>query len=112
MGVKNETGRHLINPKPRRVSVIRLDPEIHAGHPSRQDAAKQLPGVLETFARAACPVSILMRDDLPTFERPMTANSGSLGCGHCAMLVLLFTNSAFFTRTCVEHSLSCQQTTT
>lgn len=41
-----------------------------------------------------------MREDFPTLERPITANSGSLGLGHCSRLTLLFTYAAFFTRTC------------
>jgi hypothetical protein len=35
------------------------------------------PGFLETLASLLLCVSMLMREDLPTFERPITANSGS-----------------------------------
>ena len=59
-----------------------------------------LPGVLDTFARELCPVSMLIREDFPTLERPITANSGSLGFGHCSSLTLLLTYAAVFTRTC------------
>ena len=59
-----------------------------------------LPGVLDTFARELCPVSMLIREDFPTLDRPMTANSGSLGFGHCSSLTLLLTYAAVFTRTC------------
>lgn len=34
-----------------------------------------LPGVDEVIARFFCPVSILMSDDLPTFDRPIKAYS-------------------------------------
>ncbi len=33
------------------------------------------PGVAETLARSFREVSMLIMDDLPTFERPMNANS-------------------------------------
>mmetsp|Transcript_266 Transcript_266/g.2110 ORF Transcript_266/g.2110 Transcript_266/m.2110 type:complete len:232 (-) Transcript_266:666-1361(-) len=56
------------------------------------------PGVLDTRARFLRLVMALMRDDFPTFDRPTTANSGSVGGGHCSSLTLLFTNSAAFTR--------------
>ena len=41
-------------------------------------------------------VSMFMRLDLPTFERPMNAYSGMLCCGHLLTSVLLITNSALF----------------
>ena len=63
------------------------------------------PGVLETLASDACPVSMLMSDDLPTLDLPMTANSGSLRLGHCARLTLLLTYCAVFTRTCQRQGL-------
>ena len=58
-------------------------------------------------------MSMLMSDDLPTFERPITANSGSLGLGHWLRFTLLLTYTAFFTRTCkgifyVKHVLGLQ----
>lgn len=61
------------------------------------------PGVFEIIARPVLPVRVLMREDLPTFERPMTANSGMarFSLGHCSMAVLLLTNSACFTFVCV-----------
>ena len=55
------------------------------------------PGVLEVSAREARPVSMLISDDLPTFERPIIANSGSLGGGHWVSFTALPTYSAVFT---------------
>ena len=59
------------------------------------------PGSLYTSARLLRPVSMLMRLDLPTFDRPMTANSGGPSFGHCDTSTLLVTNSADLTRTLV-----------
>ena len=56
-----------------------------------------MPGVLETSARSLRPVSMLMRLDLPTFDRPMTAISGMIGGGHCSGFTLLLMYSAFRT---------------
>ena len=53
-----------------------------------------LPGVWEVLANLELPVSMLMRELLPTLDRPMKANSGSFRCGFCPTLVLLWTNSA------------------
>ena len=55
-----------------------------------------LPGVADVMAKPLRPVSMLMRLDLPTFERPMNAYSGMLCCGHLLMSVLLIMNSALF----------------
>jgi len=63
-------------------------------HPPNQ------PGVLETMASALRPVSKLMSDDLPTFERPMTANSGYPALGQSWTFTLLLTNSADLTLVC------------
>lgn len=38
--------------------------------------AKNKPGLLETLARSLLPVMRLRREDLPTLEWPMKANSG------------------------------------
>ena len=65
-----------------------------------------LPGVLDTFASEFCPVSMLIREDFPTLERPITANSGNLGFGHCSSLTLLLTYTAVFTRTCRDGQTS------
>ena len=54
-----------------------------------------LPGVEDVFAKFFLVTSILMRDDLPTFDRPMNANSGKPVVGDLSGLVLLMTNSAF-----------------
>src|SRR4051795_9573136 len=40
------------------------------------------PGVGETRAKAPLPASMFSNDDLPTFERPMKANSGNDSSGH------------------------------
>ena len=48
-----------------------------------------LPGVEEVRARRLRPVSMFMRDDLPTFERPMKAISGRRREGLLATRVLL-----------------------
>ena len=53
------------------------------------------PGVAEVIASPFLPVSILMRLDFPTLERPMKAYSGNVPVGHFRTSVLLMTNSAF-----------------
>ena len=55
-----------------------------------------LPGVEEVFASPLRPVSILMSDDLPTFERPMNAYSGSVVSGHLLTVLFEILNSADF----------------
>src|SRR5450631_3379368 len=40
------------------------------------------PGIVETRAKIPLPASMFSNDDLPTFERPMKANSGSDSSGH------------------------------
>jgi hypothetical protein len=45
--------------------------------------ARVRPGVCETLA-AFSPTSIFSRLDLPTFERPKKAISGTSGAGKCA----------------------------
>ena len=45
--------------------------------------ARVRPGVCETFA-AFSPTSAFSRLDLPTFERPRNAISGTSGAGNCA----------------------------
>lgn len=52
------------------------------------------PGVAEVFASVELPQSILMRDDFPTFDLPMKANSGNFLRGFCDTLVLLPENTA------------------
>ena len=42
-----------------------------------------LPGFWETFARLLRPNRALSMDDLPTFERPANATSGSVEGGSC-----------------------------
>lgn len=46
------------------------------------------------MARLLRPVSILMRLDFPTLERPMNAYSGNVPVGHFFTSVLLIINSA------------------
>src|SRR4030065_2088381 len=52
-----------------------------------------LPGDEEILASFLWPVSILIREDLPTFERPAKAYSGKDGFGHDFRSGLLLTNS-------------------
>jgi hypothetical protein len=40
------------------------------------------PGVGDVRAKPSLPASMFSSDDLPTFERPMKANSGSDSSGH------------------------------
>lgn len=54
------------------------------------------PGVDDVIANLECRVSMFMRLDLPTLERPMKAYSGLPSCGHFAMSVLLMTKRADF----------------
>lgn len=42
-------------------------------HPTMHAPHNRSPGVFDTMARALRPVIMLIRLDLPTFERPMTA---------------------------------------
>lgn len=54
-----------------------------------------LPGLEETMAMSFFwPESMLMREDLPTFERPTKANSGSVAGGQFARSAALVSNSA------------------
>jgi hypothetical protein len=55
-----------------------------------------LPGSEEVLARLFIPISIFMREDFPTFDLPMKANSGCSVTGHNPGSVLLTTNSALF----------------
>lgn len=52
------------------------------------------PGVDDVMAKPFRPVSILMSDDLPTFDRPMNAYSGVSSSGHFLTSELLITNFA------------------
>src|SRR5689334_1808505 len=58
------------------------------------------PGVREVRASPSWPTSALMRLDLPTFERPTTAISGSVGGGKSAGLAAEVTKRA---RTFIVH---------
>jgi hypothetical protein len=53
-----------------------------------------LPGVEDVLANFLRSTNMLIRDDLPTLERPMKANSGRLVSGHFRQSVELVTNSA------------------
>ena len=55
-----------------------------------------LPGVDDVLANRLLLVSILIRLDLPTFDRPMKAYSGLLSAGHIDTIGALRVNSAFF----------------
>jgi hypothetical protein len=52
------------------------------------------PGVPEVFARFFFPVNILINEDLPTFERPIKANSNFSSVGHLVISELETTNTA------------------
>ncbi len=68
----------------------------HAGmHAAACGAAGNLsaPGSLDTRANLELLVRQLRSDDLPTFERPMTANSGLRSRGQSATAALLVTNT-------------------
>ena len=58
--------------------------------------SKVLPGVELVLASLRLWVSILIRLDLPTFERPMKAYSGFVSFGHILTIGALNVNSAFF----------------
>ena len=47
------------------------------------------PGVCDVFAKPLWKVMELIKDDLPTFDRPMNANSGMRAGGHFVKSVLL-----------------------
>ncbi len=53
-----------------------------------------LPGLEEVCASAFLSVRRLISEDLPTLERPIKANSGSSGAGHCDSLDELLTKVA------------------
>ena len=53
-----------------------------------------LPGVDDVLASFLLLVSMLMRLDFPTFERPMKAYSGFVSCGHIDTIGALSVNSA------------------
>jgi len=52
------------------------------------------PGVGETRAKPAWPASRFSKEDFPTFERPMKANSGSDSSGHASKFGALQSNMA------------------
>ena len=58
--------------------------------------SRVLPGVAEVLASPLWLQSMLMRLDLPTFERPMKAYSALLSLGHWLMLADDMENSDFF----------------
>lgn len=71
--------------------------QVSSGPHTQVQATRAFPpGVLDTSASSFLPVSMLMRLDLPTFERPITAISGCRGAGHWDNLTLLVLYSADF----------------
>ena len=52
------------------------------------------PGVDEVLANAFLSQSMLIKEDLPTFDLPMKAYSGNIGSGHFLGSELLMRNSA------------------
>ena len=69
--------------------------------------SRVFPGVDDVLASPLCLVSMFMSDDLPTFERPMNANSGMSPSGHFLTSVLLITNSACFISIFSDFSFVC-----
>lgn len=55
-----------------------------------------LPGFWDVFANPRLRVSIFISDDLPTFDLPIKAYSGTLVSGHCSTFELLISYLAFF----------------
>ncbi len=53
-----------------------------------------LPGVTEALASALRSASRLIREDLPTLDRPMKANSGNAQFGHDARVGALVSKTA------------------
>ncbi len=56
------------------------------------------PGSFDTLASEIRSVKELIREDLPTLDLPMTANSGCPPVGHSFTEMLLLTKTACFTR--------------
>jgi hypothetical protein len=52
------------------------------------------PGVPEVLAKPFLDVNILIKEDLPTFDLPIKANSGLPSSGHLLTSVLEMMNSA------------------
>jgi hypothetical protein len=50
------------------------------------------PGVFEILARPSLFVRRLIKEDLPTLDRPMKANSGKSGARHLSKLIALVLN--------------------
>ena len=67
---------------------------VGPGSSAKKLIARVRPGVDETFA-STDPSSALIMLDLPTFERPRKAISGTLGGGNCAGLVAESKNLTF-----------------
>jgi hypothetical protein len=64
------------------------------------------PGVGETRAKPASPTSMFNKDDFPTFERPIKANSGSDSSGQDSKSGALRSKMAdvMFTKKNLRHS--------
>ena len=56
------------------------------------------PGFQDVLASCFRSVSILIKDDFPTFDLPINANSGNDDFGQSDTLALLTTNAALLTR--------------
>ena len=56
------------------------------------------PGFPEVLASCLQSVSMLIKDDLPTFDLPIKANSGNDDFGQSDTLALLITKDALLTR--------------
>jgi hypothetical protein len=69
-------------------------------HPGSNALHACSPGSLDTFANFSCSVSRFMSEDLPTLERPISANSGKRSGGQSLTAGLLLMKTALFTRAC------------
>src|SRR5262249_45651274 len=81
-------------PYPGRSARMNLDMTASSVVTENRFTARVFPGVLLTLASPFRCSSELIREDLPTFERPTTANSGKSPRGNCSAATQLLINSA------------------
>ena len=77
---------------------VPLQRQYRKSYPTATATCTHAPGSRDTLARPSCSAMVLMRLDLPTLERPMSANSGNRSGGQSATHALLLTKAAFLTR--------------
>lgn len=75
-----------------------LQRQFRKSYPAAIATYTHAPGSRDTLASPSCSAMVLMRLDLPTLERPMSANSGNRSGGQSATDALLLTKAAFLTR--------------